>query len=204
MVSTVPRCYFFKQGIDEKVEASNCTCIARMECSLSDCDSPNLLQDIAKPCSWHTTGEPPRRDLDDASTRFLEAVPLQNIRIFKIAWRNWSSFYTLWSSLFRSVRSRFQFYIWYLSWGMFQLGVKLMKSSAYHPKSQGALEIFHQTLKSMIWAYCFQEKKDWEEGISLILFSMREAIQTSLGFIPFELVFGHTLVVHWSYWKKFG
>lgn len=74
---------------------------------------------------------------------------------------------------------------------MFQLGVKQTKSSAYHPQSQEALERFYQTLKSIIQAYCFQEKLDWDKGI-LILFTMREAIQTSLEFSPFELVFGHT------------
>ena len=32
-------------------------------------------------------------------------------------------------------------------------------------------------------------KKDWGEGISLLLF----AVQESLGFSPFELVFGHSV-----------
>ena len=40
--------------------------------------------------------------------------------------------------------------------------------------------------------YCFQEKKDWDEGIPFLLFAMRKVIQTSLGFSSFELVFGHT------------
>ena len=75
---------------------------------------------------------------------------------------------------------------------MFQLGIKQMKSSAYHPQSQGALERFHQTLKNMLRAYCLQEEKEWDEGIPLLLFSVRESIQESLGFSPFELVFGHT------------
>ena len=75
---------------------------------------------------------------------------------------------------------------------MFQLDINQLRSSAYHSQSQGALERLHQTLKSMIQAYCFQEKKDWDEGISFLLFAMREAIQASLGFSPFELVFGHT------------
>ena len=43
----------------------------------------------------------------------------------------------------------------------------------------------------MIRAYCFQEKKDWDEGIPLLLFAVWEAVQTSLRFSPFELVFGH-------------
>ena len=59
-------------------------------------------------------------------------------------------------------------------------------SSAYHPESQGALERFHQTLKNMIGSYCFDTEKDWDEGIHL-------SVQESLGFSPFELVFGHTV-----------
>jgi len=44
----------------------------------------------------------------------------------------------------------------------------------------------------MIRAYCFQQRKDWDEGIPLFLFAVRESVQVSLGFSPFELVFGHT------------
>ena len=34
-------------------------------------------------------------------------------------------------------------------------------------------------------------EKDWDEGDHLLLFAARESIQESLGFSPFELVFGH-------------
>ena len=61
------------------------------------------------------------------------------------------------------------------------------------PESQGALERFHQTLKNMIRSYCFDTEKDWDDGIHLILFAVRESVQESLGFSPFELVFGHTV-----------
>ena len=76
---------------------------------------------------------------------------------------------------------------------MYELGIKQYKSSAYHPESQGALERFHQTLKNMIRSYCFDTEKDWDEGIHLLLFAVRESVQESLGFSPFELVFGHTV-----------
>ena len=74
---------------------------------------------------------------------------------------------------------------------MHELGIKQYRSSAYHPESQGALERFHQTLKNMIRSYCFDTGKDWDEGIHLLLFAVRESVQESLGFSPFELVFGH-------------
>ena len=37
---------------------------------------------------------------------------------------------------------------------MTQLGIKQNISSVYHPQSQGALERCHQTLKTMLRAYC--------------------------------------------------
>ena len=76
---------------------------------------------------------------------------------------------------------------------MHKLGIKQYRSSAYHPESQGALERFHQTFKNMIRSYCFGTEKDWDEGIYLLLFAVRESVQESLGFSPFELVFGHTV-----------
>ncbi|KAI2660984.1 Retrovirus-related Pol polyprotein [Labeo rohita] len=58
-------------------------------------------------------------------------------------------------------------------------------------ESQGCLERFHQTLKSMLRKYCLDTAKDWDEGVPLVLFAVRETVQESLGFSPAELVFGH-------------
>ena len=76
---------------------------------------------------------------------------------------------------------------------MDELGIKQYRSSAYHPESQGALEHFHQTLKNMIRSYCFDGNRDWDEGVRLLLFAVRESVQESLGFSPFELVIGHSV-----------
>ena len=45
----------------------------------------------------------------------------------------------------------------------------------------------------MIRSYCFDTEKDWDEGIHLLLFAVRESVQESLCFSPFELVFGHSV-----------
>ena len=76
---------------------------------------------------------------------------------------------------------------------MYELGIEQYTSSAYHPESQGALEGFHQTLKNMIRTYCLDFEKDWDEGVHLLLFAAREAVHETLGFSPFELVFGRTV-----------
>ncbi len=74
-----------------------------------------------------------------------------------------------------------------------QLNIKHVTSSAYHPESQGVLERFHQTLKSMFSKYCAESGKGWDEGLPLLLFAVRETVQESLGFSPADLVFGHTV-----------
>ena len=71
------------------------------------------------------------------------------------------------------------------------LGIKHLVSSAYHPESQGALERWHQTLKSMLRKYCMETRKSWDEGVPFMLFAARDAVQESLGFSPAELVFSH-------------
>ncbi|KAK3894629.1 hypothetical protein Pcinc_001607 [Petrolisthes cinctipes] len=72
-----------------------------------------------------------------------------------------------------------------------ELGVKHVRSSAYHPESQGALERYHQTLKNMMRKYCLEHTKDWDKGVPFLLFATREVPQESLGFSPNELVFAH-------------
>ena len=128
-----------------------------------------------------------------ASTRFPEAIPLRNIKAQTIC-KALTKFFTL-VGLPKSVQSDqgSNFMSKVFQQTMFKLGIRQVNSSAYHPESQGALERFHQTMKNMNKAYCFDNAKDWDEGIHFLMFAARESVQESLGFSPFELVFGHTV-----------
>lgn len=64
-------------------------------------------------------------------------------------------------------------------------------ASAYHAQSQGSLERFHSTLKSLLRAYCVELGLDWEEGLPWLMLAAREVNQESLGFSPNQLVFAH-------------
>ena len=127
------------------------------------------------------------------STRFPEAIPLRNIKTKSIV-KALIKFFTF-VGLPKSVQSDqgSNFMSGIFQQVMHELGIKQYRSSAYHPESQGALERFHQTLKNMIRSYCFDTEKDWDEGIHLLPFAVRESVQESLGFSPFELVFGHSV-----------
>ncbi|KAI2644500.1 hypothetical protein H4Q32_028512 [Labeo rohita] len=46
---------------------------------------------------------------------------------------------------------------------------------AYHPETQGALERWHQTLKSALRKYCIETGSEWDDGVPFVLFAVREA-----------------------------
>lgn len=128
-----------------------------------------------------------------AATRFPEAVPLRTLRakaVVKALVKFFSTF-----GLPKRIQSDqgSNFMSTVFSQVMRELSVKHKVSSAYHPESQGALERFHQTLKSMLKKFCVESNKEWDEGLPLLLFAIRETTQESLGFSPAELVFGHTV-----------
>jgi hypothetical protein len=41
--------------------------------------------------------------------------------------------------------------------------------------------------------FCLDSHTDWDNGVRMLLFAVRETFQESLGFSPFELIFGHSM-----------
>lgn len=127
------------------------------------------------------------------ATRYPEAIPLRKITapaVVKALLKFFSTF-----GLPKVIQSDqgTNFMSKLFSQVMQSLSIKHKVSSAYHPESQGSLERFHQTLKSMLRKYCLDSGQDWDEGVPIVLFAVRETIQESLGFSPAELVFGHNV-----------
>lgn len=74
-----------------------------------------------------------------------------------------------------------------------QLQIKHNQASAYHPQSRGALERFHQTLKSLLHTYCTELDCDWQEGLPWLLLAAKGVVQVNTGFSPNNLVSGHLM-----------
>jgi len=45
----------------------------------------------------------------------------------------------------------------------------------------------------MMKTFCLDSQKDWDDGVHMLLFAVREAFQESLGFSPFEMFFLHSV-----------
>ncbi|KAI2658233.1 Transposon Ty3-G Gag-Pol polyprotein [Labeo rohita] len=70
------------------------------------------------------------------------------------------------------------------------LRVKQIRTTVFHPQTDGLVERFNQTLKQMLKRVAAEDRRDWDLMIPYVLFGVREIPQASTGFTPFELLFG--------------
>uniref|UniRef100_A0A803JMY6 Gypsy retrotransposon integrase-like protein 1 n=1 Tax=Xenopus tropicalis TaxID=8364 RepID=A0A803JMY6_XENTR len=70
------------------------------------------------------------------------------------------------------------------------LGIKHLRTSVYHPQTDGLVERFNKTLKAMLKKAVDKDGKNWDCLLPFLLFSIREVPQASTGFSPFELLYG--------------
>ena len=71
-----------------------------------------------------------------------------------------------------------------------QLGITAIRTTPYHPQTDGLVERFNQTLKNMLRKFVSDTGKDWDKWLPFLLFAYREVPQASTGFSPFELLYG--------------
>ena len=150
-----------------------------------------IIVDIVGPLPKTSSGYSYLLTILDVATRYPEAIPLRTIHA-KVVVRELLHFFTRFG-LPLEVQSDqgTNFMSKLFGESLAELGIAHVVSSAYHPQSQGALERYHQTLKSMLRKYCEETGQDWDKGVPFLLFATREVPSESLGFSPHELIFGH-------------
>lgn len=70
------------------------------------------------------------------------------------------------------------------------LGISRTRTTAYHPMSDGLVERFNRTLKSMLAKLVNERQNDWDEHLPYALLAYRSSIHSSTGFTPNMLMFG--------------
>jgi len=70
------------------------------------------------------------------------------------------------------------------------LGTQLIRSSAYHPQTDGQTERINQILEDMLRACALTYSKKWDECLPLAEFSYNNSYQESIKMAPFKALYG--------------
>lgn len=68
--------------------------------------------------------------------------------------------------------------------------VKHLRTSAYHPRTNGMVERLNGLIKSMMTKYVVDYANLWNDFLPQVLFSSRVCVDTATKFSPFILVYG--------------
>ena len=131
--------------------------------------------------------------LVDCATRYPEAIPMKGIDTIKCAEELVNIFIRIGipqeilsdrgsqfvSDLMREI-SRL-------------LSVHQLQTTPYHAQCNGLVDRWNGTLRRMLQKMAKDKPSDWDRYIPALLFSYREVAQASLGFSPFELVYGRSV-----------
>uniref|UniRef100_A0A1A8I1B8 Gypsy retrotransposon integrase-like protein 1 n=1 Tax=Nothobranchius kuhntae TaxID=321403 RepID=A0A1A8I1B8_NOTKU len=152
----------------------------------------HIVIDCVGPLPPSRTGKKYLLTIICSATRFPEAVPLSSVTTANVikALTGFFSVFGLPKIIQSDQGTNFTSRIF--AQVAKTLKIQHLKSSSYHPESQGVVERWHQTLKSMLRKYCLSTGRSWEDGLPFVLFAARDAVQESTGFSPHQLVFGHT------------
>ena len=131
--------------------------------------------------------------LCDYATRYPEAVPLRNIDAEHVAEElvKVISRVGIPREILSDQGSNFMSQLLTELYNL--LHVKRIRTSPYHPQTDGVVERFNQTLKSMLRKFATDHNKDWDRLLPYLLFAYREVPQSSTGFSPFELLYGRAV-----------
>src|SRR6202051_1041353 len=71
------------------------------------------------------------------------------------------------------------------------LGIKLARSTAFHPQTNGASERMIRKVSQVMRAMVKPDQLDWPQHLPMVEFAINSSVSASTGFAPFELMYGY-------------
>ncbi|GFY76775.1 integrase catalytic domain-containing protein [Trichonephila inaurata madagascariensis] len=128
----------------------------------------------------------------DRHTRWPEVIPVSDISTEAVAKSfiaNWISRFGVPAIITTDQGGQFLSRLLYSLKQM--LGIQRIRTTPYHPSSDGMIECLHRTLKQVI--RCHDTK--WTESLPVVLLGLRACIKENLNASCAEMVFGKTIVL---------
>src|SRR2546425_6609778 len=70
------------------------------------------------------------------------------------------------------------------------LGIDKIRTTAYKPTTNGAVERLHRTMNSMLAKVVEENQKDWDQRLPAVMAAYRASVHEATGYTPNFLVFG--------------
>jgi hypothetical protein len=83
------------------------------------------------------------------------------------------------------------------------LGTHLIRSSVYHPQTDGQTERVNQIIEDMLCACALSDGPEWDQHLSLVDFPYNNSYQESIKMSPFEALYGRPCRAPLS-WSEIG
>ena len=126
----------------------------------------------------------------DYATRYPEAIPLKSTTTIEIAEALLTVYsrvgfpYEILSDLGTNFISELMREVARL------ISVKQLTTTRYHPQCNGLCEKYNGIIKKILKRMCAEQPRQWDRYLPALMFAIRETPNSSLGFSPFELLYG--------------
>jgi len=163
-----------------------------------------IAMDIVGPLPRSRSGKRYILVVCDYSTRYPEAIPLRSIDAECIAEElvHFFSQVGLPKEILTDQGSNFTSQLLTELYRM--LHIHPVRTTPYHPQTDGLVERFNKTLKSMLRKFATREGKDWDKLIPFLLFAYREYPKRLQGFHRLNYSMGEQFVGHWMFCVNHG
>ena len=150
-----------------------------------------IAMDIVGPLTRSSRGNRFVLVVCDYATRYPEAVPMKHVDAASVAEELVRIFSRVGvpKEILTDQGTNFTSHLLAELYNM--LHVRPIRTTPYHPQTDGLVERFNRTLKMMLRKTAVKEGVDWDVMLPYLLFAYREVPQASTGFSPFELLYGH-------------
>ena len=126
----------------------------------------------------------------DRFTRWPEAIPVSDISadtVSSVIYKEWICRYGCPSRITTDQGRQFESDLFNAL--MRLLGVCKIRTTAYHPQSNGLIERWHRSLKNALTAR-LTDRLDWANELPTVMLGLRSALRTDTGFSAAELIYG--------------
>jgi cleavage and polyadenylation specificity factor subunit 1 len=152
--------------------------------------------DLVGPLPASHTGATYLFTMVDKFSRWVEAVPLRDISArtcIDVFINTWIARFGLPESLTSDQGRQFESAVF--NGILEKLGIKHIRTTAYHPQSNATVERFHRTLKNALRSLCGDSTNEWENHLPWILLGIRTSISAPTQVPPCKLVLGSDITL---------